>query len=99
MNPLKVQRAEVRTLTDLPNVGKACAADLRLIGIERPEQLKGRDPYDLFAQLCAATGAIHDPCTLDVFISLTRFMDGEAPRPWWDYTQERKQALRNKSSP
>jgi hypothetical protein len=27
---------------------------------------------------------------LDVFISITRFMDGEAPRVWWDYTAERK---------
>jgi hypothetical protein len=27
---------------------------------------------------------------LDVFISITRFVDGEAPRAWWDYTAERK---------
>ena len=36
------------------------------------------------------TGVRHDPCVLDVFMSITRFMDGEAPRAWWDYTPERK---------
>lgn len=29
---------------------------------------------------------------LDVYISITRFMDGEAPKPWWAYTAERKAA-------
>jgi Pathogenicity locus len=28
---------------------------------------------------------------LDVFISVTRFMGGEAPLPWWCFTAERKQ--------
>ena len=35
----------------------------------------------------------HDPCVLDVFMSITRFMDGDPPRPWWDYTAERKALL------
>ncbi|MBS1766456.1 MAG: helix-hairpin-helix domain-containing protein [Acidobacteria bacterium] len=90
MNPAKVDRAKVRRLTDLPNVGEAAAADLRRLGITRPAQLAGGDPRALYDRLCVLTGARHDPCVLDVFISIVRFMDGEDPKPWWAYTDERK---------
>jgi len=43
--------------------------------------------------LCAITQIRHDPCMIDVFVSITRFMAGEAPRPWWDYTEERKRVM------
>lgn len=93
MNPAKVVRAEVKQLTDLPNIGKACAADLRLLGIDTPQQLVGRDPYEMYRTLNTLTGVKHDPCMLDVFISITRFMAGDDPLPWWFYTDERKQAF------
>ncbi len=93
MNPAKVVRAEVKQLTDLPNIGKACAADLRLLGLDRPEQLLDRNPYELYQTLCDKTGQRHDSCMLDVFISITRFMAGEDPKPWWFYTDERKNTL------
>ncbi|AVI65310.1 mitomycin resistance protein [Shewanella sp. WE21] len=93
MNPAKVVRAEVKQLTDLPNIGKACAADLRLLGIDKPEQLLDRNPYELYQTLCDKTGKRHDPCMLDVFIFITRFMAGEDPKPWWFYTDERKNTL------
>ena len=41
MNPSKVRRDRLSALTDLPNIGPAMAADLRLLGFERPEQLAG----------------------------------------------------------
>ncbi|AMD91782.1 helix-hairpin-helix domain-containing protein [Desulfomicrobium orale] len=93
MNPEKVTRSRLEKLTDLPNVGPATAADLRMLGITEPGQLKGRSPYDLYEELCGKTGVRHDPCVLDVFISITRFMDGGEPRPWWHYTDERKKCL------
>lgn len=93
MNPAKVVRNEVKRLTDLPNIGKACAADLRLLGIESPEQLLGQDPYEMYSRINRLTGQIQDPCMLDVFISVTRFMAGDDTKPWWYYTEERKQAL------
>lgn len=90
MNPAKVRRDRLLTLTDLPNIGPAMAQDLRLLGFERPEQLAGQDPQALYDRLCVLTAARQDPCVLDVLISVTRFMDGEEPRPWWHYTPERK---------
>jgi hypothetical protein len=90
MNPAKVERERVKQLTDLPNIGQAAEKDLILLGISAPEQLIGRDAYEMYDELCEKTGARHDPCVIDVFLSITRFMAGEAPRAWWDYTDERK---------
>jgi len=94
MNPAKVDRSRVVKLTDLPNIGAACAKDLERIGIRGPEALRGRSAWRLYDKLCETTGFRHDPCMLDTFISVVRFMDGEAPKPWWAYTEERKKTLR-----
>ncbi len=90
VSPAKVRRDRVRRLTDLPNVGPAMSRDFELLGIRTPRQLRGKDPLALYQRLCRKTGVRQDPCVLDTFISVTRFMDGESPRPWWAYTAERK---------
>jgi hypothetical protein len=97
MNPDRVERTRVVTLTDLPNVGKSIAGDLRLLGITEPAQLADRCPFGMYDMLCEKTGTRHDPCVIDVFMSITRFMDGEDARPWWAYTEERKRALKAKA--
>jgi hypothetical protein len=93
MHPDKVSRNRLQKLTDLPNIGKASAADLELLGIHTPAQLVGRDPVVLYETLCSKTGVRHDPCVIDVFMSVTRFMSGEAAQPWWAFTDERKRLL------
>jgi len=80
-------------LEDLPNVGPAVAADLRTLRIMSPADLRGRDPYEMYDDLCRITQVRHDPCLLDTFIAAVRFMNGERPRPWWKYTAERKREL------
>jgi hypothetical protein len=90
MNPSKVDREKISELTDLPNIGKAGAADLELLGIEKPDDLVGQDPYEMYERLCIITGSRHDPCVIDVFISITCFINGDEPKPWWTYTEERK---------
>jgi hypothetical protein len=77
-------------LEDLPNIGPALAADLRLIGIHSPRELKGRDAFVLYQKLNAATGARNDPCVLDTFMAAVDFMNGAAAAPWWAYTARRK---------
>jgi len=84
---------QVRKLEDLPNIGKASAADLRLLGIQNPAQLIGRNPLLMYEQLCALTQARHDPCVLDTFLSAVRFMEGAPALPWWAYTAERRELL------
>ena len=82
--------AAVQSLEDLPNVGPSLAEDLRLLGIESPAQLVGRNPLTMYRDLCAATGTRQDPCVLDVFMALADFAEGGEARPWWTYTSERK---------
>lgn len=93
MHPDKIERSRVKRLTDLPNIGKAGAADLQLLGIHEPQQLRGKSALQMYEQLCQLTQSRQDPCVLDVFMSITRFMNGEEPRPWWAFTAERKQLL------
>ena len=77
-------------LEDLPNIGKALATYLRLIGINFPKELVGKDPFQLYEHLCRLTGETHDPCVIDVFMSVVHFMEGCKPLPWWSFTKERK---------
>jgi hypothetical protein len=82
--------AECEQLEQLPNIGPSIAADLRLIGVQHPQELAAQDALQLYRRLCSATGKRQDPCVLDTFIAATDFMRGAAPRPWWDYTAQRK---------
>jgi hypothetical protein len=97
MNPAKVKREQLRTLTDLPNVGPSIAEDLRKLGFQVPQDLVGRDPYQMYDSLCHVTGVRHDPCVIDVFLAVTRFMDGDEPKTWWSYTAERKRQTQNQT--
>jgi Pathogenicity locus len=92
MHPDKVERQRVKLLTDLPNVGPACAKDLQLLGINSPIDLRGKDPLEMYRALCNKTGVRQDLCVLDVLISITRFINGDPPQPWWFYTAERKKS-------
>ena len=96
-SPKKIIRNNVRVLTDLPNIGKSMEKDLLSIGINQPSNLIGKSPYQMYEELCRKTAAKQDPCLLDVFISITRFMEGEDPKPWWKYTQERKDFLKEQT--
>lgn len=84
---------DVARLEEIPNVGTAVAADLRKLGITQPDDLIGRDPYSLYDDLCRISGQRHDPCLLDTFIAVVRFMEGGPKKPWWKYTAERKREL------
>lgn len=80
-------------LTDIPNVGPSIAADLNLIGIKHPAELRGRDACELYERLNQISGRRHDPCVLDTFMAAVDFMNGGAARPWWNFTPERKRRL------
>ena len=89
-SPKAATAAECIRLEQLPNIGPALAADLRLIGIRTPAELRGKDAFVLYQKLCAATGQRQDPCVLDTFMAATDFMRGAPAAPWWKYTPQRK---------
>lgn len=80
-------------LEDLPNIGKAIAADLRAIGITTPQELVGRDPLATYLQLGGPMGRRHDPCVLYVLLAARHFLDTGEARRWWSFTAEGKQLL------
>jgi len=88
-------RKTISKLDDLPNIGPALADALRLIGITRPQQLIGQDPFELYRTLCTKTDKPCDPCAIDVFMSAVHFMEGGNPRPWWSFTAQRKKHTTN----
>lgn len=88
--PKAATSAECQALEQLPNVGPAMAGDLRLIGVQHPSELRGRDAFALYRALERATGHRQDPCVLDTFMAIVDFMNGAPPKPWWAYTDARK---------
>ena len=81
-------------LEDIPNIGKSLVADLRVIGILDPQDLKGKDGFELSYELNQATGARHDPCVADTFLAAVDFTNGGSAKPWWAFTATRKKLLK-----
>jgi hypothetical protein len=88
--PTDPDQAVMRELQKMPNIGKACAKDLLLLGIRSCEELKGRDPDELYQSLCEKTGQRHDPCVWDTLASVVHFAETGERKPWWDFTAVRK---------
>ena len=86
----KVDHKGVTQLVELPNVGKAIAKLFALVDIHTPQDLVGKDPCQLYRELCIRTGQRHDPCVLDVFMSAVHFMEKGEALQWWKFTPERK---------
>ena len=80
-------------LDELPNIGKVMAGNLQLIGIDHPRKLIGKEPFELYEELCTRSGKRHDPCVIDIFMSVIHFMKGGDPLPWWSFTDERKKHI------
>jgi hypothetical protein len=91
------ERAALRRLREVPNVGPATAGDLLRLGVTDIAQLRDRDPDDLYEALCAIDGVRHDPCARDVFAALCAYARGEGARPWWTFTPARKARDREKT--
>jgi hypothetical protein len=77
-------------LTSIPNVGPAVAAKLERLDMSDLDDLRGRDAHELFERLCVLDGCRHDPCLLDTFVAVVDYADGGPPRPWWEFSRERK---------
>ncbi|MCC7231171.1 MAG: helix-hairpin-helix domain-containing protein [Fimbriimonadaceae bacterium] len=82
--------AAIKELMTIPNIGKAMAGDLILLGIHSIAELKTRDADELYASLCAATNCRQDPCVWDTFAAAVHFAKTGEAKKWWEYTAERK---------
>jgi hypothetical protein len=89
-------RSDINDLNKIPNVGSATIKYLSMLGINKPVELIGKNPYSMFEELCKITGKRFDLCLIDVIISAVKYMEGAPPKKWWDYTEERKTVLSKK---
>lgn len=88
-----MQRQQIHNFQSLPNVGPAIESKLLALGYKKPEELVGQDPYQMYRRLCDLTNSKIDPCVIDIFISIVRYMEGAPAKKWWAYTEERKRHL------
>ena len=82
--------SQAKVLTDIPNIGKSIAQDLRGLGITTPAQVAAMDPMAMYDALRTPMGHRHDPCVLDTFLAAKDFMNGGLAQPWWHFTPLRK---------
>ena len=78
------------SLTDLPNIGKAIASDLKKIGISSSSDLEKRNPLSVFDELRTVMGHRHDPCVYYTLLSVQHFLQTGESLPWWKFTEQGK---------
>lgn len=88
--------ATLASLQTIPNVGPRIAADLVQLNIHSIDELAAADPQELYERLSAENGR-QDPCVADVFCAAVDFARGGPPRPWWEYSRERKAAAERRT--
>jgi hypothetical protein len=83
-----------RTNTDLrtiPGVGPSIEIDLVDLGIRAVRELKGRNPDQLYDDLCRLRGERIDPCVKYVFRCAVYFASNELHEPallqWWNWKE------------
>jgi Pathogenicity locus len=93
--------SSMNELTKIPGVGKSIASDLINIGIERIDDLKGKDPEKLYETSNQFAGCIQDRCLLYVFRCAVYF--AETPKrdqdnemlKWWNWKDDARRNDRN----
>ncbi|AIE86394.1 helix-hairpin-helix domain-containing protein [Fimbriimonas ginsengisoli] len=90
-------RAALKALQSMPNIGPAMARDLVSMGFRTPEELRGQEPMELYRRLEQITGSRQDPCVLDTFMSAVHYAETGERRPWWSFTAERKEILKRQA--
>jgi len=50
-----LNRKTISRLEELPNIGKVMSKDLKLIGINHPKKLIGKNAFKLYDSLCKVT--------------------------------------------
>lgn len=97
---MKARRPEqAGKLEELPNIGKAIAADLRAAGITEPRQLADLEPLSVYIRLASVMEERHDPCVLYTLLAARHFLDSGQARPWWEFAAEGHRLLRPDADP
>lgn len=92
MNPNK--QTAVKELQVIPGVGKSTANDLWDLGLRSIDDLKDKDPEELYLKLCAIRGQHIDRCMLYVLRCAVYFASNDTYDPellkWWNWKDRKK---------
>ncbi len=87
------QSKTLSPLVEIPGVGVSLAADLESLGIKQVAQLRGKNPQELYDQLCAKTNSKQDRCVLYVFRCAVYYASNtqhDADKlKWWNWKDVR----------
>ena len=83
------ERTALRDLQRCPGIGPSLARDLVALGVASVDDLRGRDPERLYADLCELQGWAVDRCVLYAFRCAVYFAETPEPEPellqWWNW--------------
>ena len=90
--PDTTKQATLKSLRQIPGVGKSIAEDLWNLGFRAVGDLKDQDPEDLYLRLCALQGTQVDRCMLYVFRCAVYYASREVHDPellkWWNWKEQ-----------
>ncbi len=83
----------INELTQIPYVGDSITEDFKRIGITKIADLKGKNPEELYSQICFTQGKLVDHCVLYVCRSSIYFAENKNPDPeklkWWNWKDKK----------
>ena len=83
------QQAILKHLQTIPGVGKSIALDLWDQGFRSVDELKGRDPEEMYVRQCELQGGPVDRCLLYTFRCAVYYASNERHEPellkWWNW--------------
>jgi DNA polymerase/3'-5' exonuclease PolX len=85
---MKQKSDDALSLTDIPGVGKSIADDFKQIGIKTINDLKDKNPEELYRLSNKKAGHIQDRCLLYVFRCAVYYAKGgRNPQKlkWWSW--------------
>jgi hypothetical protein len=89
INNMKAENDVLKELQIIPGIGKSLAYDLLELGIMSVEDLKGKDPQQLYDKHCELRGVHIDRCVLYTFRCAVYFAETKSPDPeklkWWNW--------------
>ena len=81
--------AVLRALQVIPGVGRSVSVDLWNLGIRAVDDLRGRDPEELYQRLCVLQQTHVDRCMLYTLRCAVYFASNETHDPellkWWSW--------------
>ena len=83
------KKAQIKKLRTIPGVGDRIAHHFLELGINRISDLKGRNPENLYAEMCEKKGCKIDRCMLYVFRCAVYYAENKIHEPaklkWWNW--------------